>query len=385
MLARSEEVEQLAWCVVQIHCLLHTDENKIAIDRQESKLLKEEHVVKNNLTNRDTSFHPLKGERGEVVFSTKPKFLFCDLKLKANESQLFHFNDRLPGNSPPSFNGSAVKYFYKLTIGIQRVNSSIQLLRMPLKVLNIPTNKEESDSDKLSESQDSQLSSLTDDNVFAGQADSLDSGPHHPQAKQNEIISLILHKLDCLSSKRTLSSYIITNHLGRVGKFCIFKSVFKLGEDIIGYFDFSEGDTPCVQFTVTLQSEEIINEEYRSSRLAKKANAYTPHLTNYSQCQEFCVHAQNAQISLPIPLTITPSFETKIITLNWRLYFEFVTTKPEELKSEIYEDPHGQLEVSPMELNVQTMIWELPITILPTNPSKIGQGLQLPDTSIIVV
>ena len=350
----------------------------MAIDRTNSKLLKEEQVVKNNLTNRDTSFHPLKGERGEVVFSTKPKFLFCDLKLKSKESQLFHFNDRLPGNSPPSFNGSAVKYFYKITIGIQRVNSSIQLLRMPLKVLNIPTAKEEPDPDKLNESQDSNLSSLTDDNVFA---DSLDN----PQVKQNEIISLILHKLDCLSSKRTLSSYIITNHLGRVGKFCIFKSVFKLGEDIIGYFDFSEGDTPCVQFTVTLQSEEIIAEEHRSSRLTKKPNAYTPHLTNYSQCQEFCVHSQNSQISLPIPLTITPSFETKIIRLNWRLYFEFVTTKPEELKSEIYEDPHGQLDVGPMELNVQTMIWDLPITILPTNPSKIGQGLQLPDTSIIVV
>lgn len=200
-------------------------------------------------------------------------------------------------------------------------------------------------------------------------------------SNQNEIISLILHKLDCLSSRRTLSSYIITNHLGKVGKFCIFKSVFKLGEDIIGFFDFSDSEIPCVQFTVTLQSEEIINDEYKSTKLKISKS----HLTNYSQCQEFCIHSENTQISLPIPLTITPTFETKLIKLNWKLYFEFVTTKPDELNQEIYEDDFGRLELGPKSLNVQTMIWDLPITILPTNPSKIGQGLQLPDTSIIVV
>lgn len=332
-----------------------------------SRLLKEEQV--NNTTNRDTSFHPLKGERGQVVFSTQPKFLFCDLKLKSQESQLFYFSDRIPDHSPPSFNGSSIKYFYKITIGIQRVNSSIQLLRMPLKVLNLPD--EQKSIDQIDGDNDTQIDIDNSKNVTD---------------QQNEIISLILHKLDCLSSKRTLSSYIITNHLGKLAKFCIFKSVFKLGEDVIGFFDFSDAEIPCVQFTVTLQSEEIINDDYKSTKLKNSRSIHaSSHLTNYSQCQEFCLHCENTQISLPIPLTITPTFETKIIKLNWRLYFEFVTTKPDEPNSVIYNDENGQLRMGPNSLNVQTMIWDLPITILPTNPSKIGQGLQLPDTSIIIV
>lgn len=325
-------------------------------------------MVKNSLTNRDTAFHPLKDERGQVVFSTKPKFLFCDLKLKFKESQLFHFNDKLPDYSPPSYNGNAIRYFYKITIGIQRVNSTIKLLPVPFKVLNLP-NDNQIEQDDLNNSLNSNYSISTDE---------------HQTDDNHQITNLILHKLDCLSSKRTLSSFIITNHLGKVGKFCIFKSIFKLGEDIIGFFDFNDSDIPCVQFTVTLQSEETIKDEFKSNKLKNDKN-YKSQLTNYSQYQEFCIHSQNSQISLPIPLTITPTFETKLISLNWRLYFEFVITRPDELQNEVYEDTFGQLELSPKQLNVQTMIWELPIVILPTNPSKIGQGLQLPDTSIMIV
>jgi hypothetical protein len=195
---------------------------------KKTKKLKEE-LVLNNLTNRDTAFYPLKGERGQVVYSTEPKFLFCDLKLKRNESQIFYFNDQLPDNSPPSYNGQAVKYFYKITIGIQRVNSSIQLLRMPLKVYNLPLF--EDSAEQLNQSQNSSLAS--DSEVFKDAEKDKISNLQMTNQKQNEIISLILHKLDCLSSKRTMSSFIITNNLGKVGKFCLFKSIFKLGEDII--------------------------------------------------------------------------------------------------------------------------------------------------------
>lgn len=39
----------------------------------------------------------------------------------------------------------------------------------------------------------------------------------------------------------------ITNMRGKVAKFCIFKTMYRLGEDIIGTFNFSEGDIPCLQ------------------------------------------------------------------------------------------------------------------------------------------
>lgn len=58
----------------------------------------------------------------------------------------------------------------------------------------------------------------------------------------------------CVSVNMVMSIYIsftdmfnITNVRGKVAKFCIFKTVYRLGEDVIGTFTFSEGDIPCLQ------------------------------------------------------------------------------------------------------------------------------------------
>lgn len=50
-------------------------------------------------------------------------------------SQPDSYSEVLPIEGPPSFRGQSVKYVYKLTIGCQRVNSPITLLRVPLRVL----------------------------------------------------------------------------------------------------------------------------------------------------------------------------------------------------------------------------------------------------------
>lgn len=47
------------------------------------------------------------------------------------------YSETLPNESPPSYRGQLVKYSYKITIGTQRVNCPIQLLRVPLRVLVI--------------------------------------------------------------------------------------------------------------------------------------------------------------------------------------------------------------------------------------------------------
>jgi hypothetical protein len=45
------------------------------------------------------------------------------------------YSELLPSEAPPSYRGQAVKYSYKITIGMQRVNCPIKLLRVPLRVL----------------------------------------------------------------------------------------------------------------------------------------------------------------------------------------------------------------------------------------------------------
>lgn len=44
-----------------------------------------------------------------------------------------------------------------------------------------------------------------------------------------------------------LGYYNITNQNGKVVRFCLLKSSYRLGEDIIGVFDFSKATAKCVQ------------------------------------------------------------------------------------------------------------------------------------------
>ena len=57
----------------------------------------------------------------------------------------------------------------------------------------------------------------------------------------------IFFYLQNLTSRRSPVIYNIVNQRGKVAKLCIFKSVFRLGEDIIGFFDFSGSQVPCYQ------------------------------------------------------------------------------------------------------------------------------------------
>lgn len=128
----------------------------------------------------------------------------------------------------------------------------------------------------------------------------------------------------------------ITNMRGKVAKFCIFKTVYRLGEDIIGTFNFSEGDIPCLQvcllysfhtihfpiqspfefslklcvcvfqYSVSLQSEEEIQQQYQ------RRPGQTPSVTGHGRHLESCLHTAFSHFSLPIPLNVTPGFSRDI-------------------------------------------------------------------------
>lgn len=148
--------------------------------------------------------------------------------------------------------------------------------------------------------------------------------------------------------------YNITNQNGRVVRFCLLKSSYRLGEDIIGVFDFSKATVKCVQvsftlcffiqlqykqlqiliaqwsnalfvmcpkmmffkwicyntsllqFSVTLVSEEELQEDCKGrTKQSITTVAYNKH-------HEFSLHLNLTQIILPIPLTVTPAFSTNI-------------------------------------------------------------------------
>ncbi|XP_070543034.1 RAB6A-GEF complex partner protein 2-like [Ptychodera flava] len=324
----------LAWASAQLHCQCNISESRVVLPRQPS----------NDMSNssNDTSFVPSRGERGVTVLSTQPKILFCDLMLSPGESRTFIYQEVIPRDAPPSYKGQSVKYSYKVTIGTQRVNSPTKLLRVPFRVLVVY--------------------GLGDTSVY--EENIKPSNPFLAERKQETtLLDMAMQVISTITSRRNPNFYNITNAQGKVGRFCLFKPAYKISEDIIGTFDFSEATVSCLQFSVSLQSEENVSEECR------RKPSQTSAITTYSKHQEFCLHTQKTHIQLPIPLHITPGFITDILCLKYHLHFEFITAC-QPLPDHVI--PADQSESSSWQgqrnIEVDTMVWDLPVKILPTNP-----------------
>lgn len=338
------EMDTVAWSSVQIICQCTVSESRVQLPK--TQLMSTEEA---SSTGCDTSFVPNKGERGLTVLCTKPKILFCDLKLQPGDSRSFRFVDAIPTDAPPSFRGQAVKYSYKVIIGTQRLGAPTKLLRIPFRVMVMP--------------------GMNDLSVYNEAEEIRPSNPFlNNQRKENSVLDIALQVMATVTARKAPHSYNITNSKGKVAKFLLFKQAFKLGEDIVGMFDFSHGTIPCVQFSVTLQSEEQISEECR--RKAGQGSA----ITSYVKHQEMCLHTVRTHVNLPIPLTATPAFMTDIVCQRWRLHFEFVTSisqlsNPDDIMTETQEGTQdgGQWR-GPATLDVETMVWDLPIKVFPTNP-----------------
>lgn len=330
--------DSLSWASVQLHCQCSVSESRVYLPKAHQ--LSTEEV---STTGCDTSFVPSKGERGLTVLSTKPKILFCDMRLDPGESKTYTYRETIPADSPPSFRGQAVKYSYKLTIGTQRLNHPTKLVRLPFRVLV--------------------LYGMNDISVYMDSDEVQPSNPFLQPQKENSVLDIALQILATVTARKAPHSYNITNGRGKVAKCIMFKQAYKLGEDIIGILDFSDCTVNCVQFSVTLQSEEQIAEECR-----KKASQGSA-ITSYVRHQDTCVHTLKSHFSVPVPLTATPGFMTDIVCQRWRLHFEFVTaieplTGPERPR-------HPDESVTwrgPATIQVETMVWDLPIKMFPANP-----------------
>uniref|UniRef100_A0A8C0AV12 RGP1 homolog, RAB6A GEF complex partner 1 n=1 Tax=Buteo japonicus TaxID=224669 RepID=A0A8C0AV12_9AVES len=271
--------------------------------------------------------------------------------------------ETLPIDGPPSFRGQSVKYVYKLTIGCQRVNSPIKLLRVPFRVLVLHG---------LKDYQFPQDEAVAPSNPFLEEEEGL--------KKDSRLADLATELLMVATSRRSLHLYNISNTRGKVGSFCIFKTVYKIGEDVIGTFNFSEGDIPCLQFSVSLQTEESIQEEYQRRR------GQPVSFSTHARHQEACLHTAQSSFSLPIPLSSTPGFTTNIVSLKWRLHFEFVTSGESAGTCLVRGSQSEAVTWTGVEqMEVDTFSWDLPIKVLPTNPILASYVSQFSSTNSITI
>ncbi|MFH4979206.1 hypothetical protein AB6A40_005915 [Gnathostoma spinigerum] len=316
----SEEEDPLAWCSVQLQC-----DRIIGAGGHE-------HVSKKSSTSecpRTESTSILRS--ASTVFSCLPVVLFCDLQLKPGEKRKFTCVQQLPFDGiPPSFKGYLVKYIYKLTIGVQHVRSPIKLFHIPLRVIQADIGL-------------SLPSRVSLENPFIANRK---VGP--------SVIDLTREAVDCLTAPQKSIVYSMTNSKGRVAKFTLYKKAFKLGEDVIGRFDFRECPVSCLQFTVSVQSVELtVNDEPPRSFA-------TTHMTEHAVCAFWT----EAFVKVHIPLSATPTFYTDSVHVKWRLHFEFVTCE-NVLNTISTEDGLCQ---APKDIDIETMAWDLDIKVLPCSP-----------------
>ncbi|XP_001518701.3 RAB6A-GEF complex partner protein 2 [Ornithorhynchus anatinus] len=358
--ATSASSEALAWASAQIHCQFHASESRVILPPPDSS-------QPDVQPESQTVFLPHRGERGQCILSTPPKILFCDLRLDPGESKSYSYTEVLPVDGPPSFRGQSVKYVYKLTIGCQRVNSPITLLRVPLRVL------------VLTGLQDA---CFPQDEAVAPSSPFLEE--EESRRKDSQLAELAGELLMAATSRRNLHLYNISDGHGKVGTFCIFKSVYRLGEDIVGTLSLEEGAVACLQFSVSLQTEESVQPEYQRRRGSGGPPAVS-HVT-HARHQESCLHTARTSFCLPIPLSSTPGFCTAIVSLRWRLHFEFVTSRePGLVLLPPTEWPESRTWMGPEQVPVDTFSWDLPIKVLPTSPAQASYGTPGPSTNTVTI
>ncbi|KAL1375216.1 hypothetical protein pipiens_017623 [Culex pipiens pipiens] len=342
-------LENLAWATVQIHCYCNSTIQErggpsAPVDAPSS-------IVKN--VSGSTSLDASNQLKGEVLKSTEPKILFCDLRLSPGEMRQFMFRETLSVNTPPTYRGVMVKYYYKITVATQRVGSTVQALHIPIRVLPLPP------------------VNCSDEAVTLNDESNEDLAPNNPFLEKKKAPSKIeyaLHYLQNITARRRPNFYLISNKRGKVGRFCLFKPIYKLGEDIVGTLDFTCGTVRCVQLSVTLQCEEIVRKRATEST----SDAPIGRITNFTKHHEVCLGLLQTQMILPIPLYVSPTFQTDLVDVRWRLHFQFVTSTNDELNMEIDRDT---LEWhAPTDISIETMIWNLPVTLYPTAPVQIPQA-----------
>jgi len=346
--SRGDSAVVLAWASAQLNCFCTVSDTKVAIlDKSVSR------KSSNPTQSCHTSFQPTAGEAGLAVLSTQTKILFCDLTLYPGERKTYSYIETVPHTASPTYRGSAVKYSYKVTIGTQRLNSQTSMLRVPIRVLSISGCRPDS---------------------FPGAAEDrlgLCSPFLEEEGASESPADLIMQAVQDITSRRRASYFNIANSRGKVCRFCLFKRAYRLGEDIVGTFDFTEGGVECVQYSVSLQLRECIEQDYRV-----KEDQYDK-LVTHSKHHEVCLGYSHSHMVLPIPLQLAPSFSTPICSVSYILHFEFVTSVSGMTKQAVPDEEGGSEWQGPSKMDIETMVWDLPIQLYPTYPNHAAQASQL--------
>ncbi|KAG4091879.1 Rgp1-domain-containing protein [Neocallimastix lanati (nom. inval.)] len=268
------------------------------------------------------------------IYSTAPGILFCDLTLEPGQTKIFDYSIVLPSSIPPTYYGKSIKINYSVHIGIQKTPLNVipYSITLPFKVFSYVENDGSKPAYDIMNPViiNKDLSTISQRNTES--LDLIHSPlPYTPIETSHSIKiddGFSFRNVCGLCQQASKVSYEICKDNENVAQLLFTRSVYRLGESIIGIIKFKTNALRCYQVTTYLETHEQIEYPYalrskgKGGRVTKKVIA---------QQQDFCLNNSKIFVELPIPLYATPEFNINAVNLNWFLRFEFITSSNEKI------------------------------------------------------
>ena len=127
----------------------------------------------------------------------------------------------------------------------------------------------------------------------------------------------ILNLLQEPSARRVAMFYDIRNSKGRVGRLCVFKTSFRLGEDIVGLFDFSDAQSQCMQYSVSLYCEEEVKFDQKIKPKVTIKQSFQEFSFGYDEVRKADIHT-DILCNLVLDIYV-PTFQTLVELNNFKI------------------------------------------------------------------
>jgi len=145
-----------------------------------------------------------------------------------------------------------------------------------------------------------------------------------PKSMKEAIDFAILKCNLASSSKRGANRFEISREGDRIAAIMLARPAYRLGETISVVLTFNESDIPCYSLRATLESSETVDA---AIALRSKASIQRATRRVHASHTESTIFARSVVFNPVIPMNSTPEFITSGISHEWRLRFEFVTSR----------------------------------------------------------
>lgn len=272
------------------------------------------------------------GDNGRCIFATPPTILACELNVPVGSSKVYMLQAVLPGGLPPTFNGTAIKYKYSVTIAAQRMREPAHILTIPFRIVSPSAVLKKLEYPLGFPGFDYEIRVVEHDGndeakwaKFQQKRGTQYLTSPYPQTKSQHDTNQSRNAVYALFEKH---SNPVTMQISKgpeaLVSFTIGKIAYQLGETVSGTFDFSNSVVPCYQVLVRLESEEVIDPSISKSKPIRKI---------YSEHHEYTRYTVFTHFTFYIPHEASQEFTTEQVTVKWSLHFEFVTPTPTREKN----------------------------------------------------